>query len=358
MKTLDRYIALSFLKNFFIAVAGLTLLYFFQALLSAMLDKEFTLRQVLVFNLYQVPQTMAQMAPPSVLLGTVLTLSGLNRTNELVAAYSIGVGLKRIMALFLIIVFAVCCMLLFLQDRLLPALYRKKQTYYWREMKKKQDFFFDVKKNKIWYRSRNLIYNLKTFDSKNKIIQGMTVYTFDANFNLLQAVEAESAKYTPQGWKLMNGIVTQFNAEDPFPSTDRFRELELQIPETPNDFQEIEKETEGLKLGELWRYIQQIAKAGLDSKAFLVNFHSRISLSFIPFVMCMIGFPFSVRGRREGGVAKDLVFCLMLTFFYWLFYSIGLSLGTTGAVPPIIAAWTPTVLFGVLAVFMVSRKQA
>lgn len=54
--------------------------------------------------------------------------------------------------------------------------------------------------------------------------------------------------------------------------------------------------------------------------------------------MCMIGIPFSVRGRREGGLAKDLGICLGITFFYWLFYSIGLSLGSNGAVPPIIAA--------------------
>jgi lipopolysaccharide export system permease protein len=356
MKTLDRYLAATFLKNFLLSTVALTALYLFQSLLGELIDHEFATRQILFYNFLALPQILVQMIPPAVLIGTVMTISGLNRTNELVACFSLGFGLNRVVLLLLSLVFMISCFTVFLQDRVLPPTFKKRTTYYERDMRKRQDFFLDVKQDKIWYRSRNLIYNLRSFDAKTRTIRGMAVYTFDDGFNLKQVVDAESALYTPQGWKLRDGTVTTFAADDDFPQTQTFREKELQIAETPTDFQEIDKQVDGLRLKELYRYIQRTRAAGADTKSFEVKFHSRLSLSFIPLVMCVLGVPFSSRNRREGGLARDLGMCLGITFFYWLFYSVGLSLGTNGALPPWVAAWLPSAIFAALAAFWLARS--
>ena len=223
-------------------------------------------------------------------------------------------------------------------------------------MKKSPDFFLDIKQDKIWYRAKNLIFNLKLFDPKTSIIHGMAVYTFDDSFNLIQVMDANRAEFTPQGWRLHQGTVTVFNESDPFPMTKSFQEKELLISETPKDFQEIEKEVDGLRLKELYRYIERMRAAGADTKSYEVKLHSKISLTFIPLVMCILAVPFSVRNRREGGAAKDLGLCLVATFFYWLFYSIGLSLGTNGALPPWLAAWLPSTIFAALAAALIARQ--
>ena len=159
------------------------------------------------------------------------------------------------------------------------------------------------------------------------------------------------------GWSLKDGTVTVFSKEDQFPLTQPFKEKELQIPETPNDFQEIDKEVDGLRLLELSKYIKHMKEAGADTKAYEVKLQSRFSLSFIPMVMCVLGIPFSIRSRREEGTAKDLTLCLFVTFLYWLFYSIGLSLGTNGALPPWFAAWLPSGIFAGVAVLLLNRKR-
>lgn len=358
MKTLDRYIAGVFLKNFLLAVFALTALYQFQALLGELLDHAFPTHQIIVHNMLKLPEIIVQMTPPSILLATVLTISGMNRSNELTACYAIGVGLSRVVSVVLSLVFIICCFTLVLQDRILPPLFKKRTTYYWRDMKGKTDFFLDVKQDKIWYRSKNLIYNLRTFDQKTKTIFGMAVYTFDESFNLLQVIDAERAAFTPAGWRLMNGTVTVFSKEDPFPVSQKFKEKELLIAESPKDFQEIEKEVDGLRLKELHKYISRVKSTGTDTKSYEVKFWSRISLSFIPLVMSILGVPFSTRNRREGGVAKDLGLCLGVTFFYWLFYSVGLSLGTNGALPPWVAAWLPSAIFAALALTLIARRTA
>jgi lipopolysaccharide export system permease protein len=359
VRTLDRYLAAIFVKNFLLATVALTTLFLFQALLGGLFDRAYEPSQVIIYHLMSIPQIIVQMMPPSVMLATVLTLSGLSRTNELVACFSIGVGLQRVSTLLLSIVFIIACLMLVLQDRILPPTFKRRTTYKWQVMENRQDFHLDIKQDKIWYRSKNLIYNLQRFDPASQTIYGMSVYTFDENFNLVQVVDAGRAQHDEKGWRLMDGTVTLFSAEkdDPFPKTQKFREKELLITETPKDFQEIEKEVDGLRLKELWRYIDRMKEAGADTKSYEVKFHSRISLSFMPLVMCVLGIPFSVRSRREGGLAKDLSLCLFATLFYWIFYSLGLSLGTKGALPPLLSAWLPSLIFAAVAAALIFRRN-
>lgn len=357
MGTLDRYITFAFLKNFFMAVFGLAVILLVQTLLSELMDRTYTSSQVIYYRLLFFPEMLVQMTPPGVLIATVITLSGLNRTNELTACYSIGIGIGRIVLVIASLVFMVSCILLVMQDRVLPQLYRKRTQYYWINMKNRQDFFLDVRKDKIWYRSNNLIYNLKSYDLRTRTIYGMSVYTFDDDFSLLQVVNASKALFTPEGWKLMDGSITIFK-EDGFPHSATFLEKNLMLTETPTDFQEIEKEVEGLRLKELLAYIQRTKVSGVDTKSYEVKFHSKLSLSLIPLVMGALGVPFSIRNRREGGVARDLGMCFGVTFFYWLFYSVGLSLGTNGALPPWLAAWLPSAVFAAIALVLIARRQA
>ena len=97
---------------------------------------------------------------------------------------------------------------------------------------------------------------------------------------------------------------------------------------------------------------------GVNTRSFEVKFHSRIALCFIPLVMCWLGIPFSIGNRRSGGIGRDLSLALLVTFFYWLFYSISLSLGVNGALHPWLAAWLPTLIFTAVLVVLAGRRTA
>lgn len=357
MNTLDRYLASTFFKNFITSLILLSVLFYFPGLLDEILENAFSRNQIFYHSILGIPEIIRQMIPSATLMGTILTLSSFSRTSELIAYYSVGCGLNRITAVLLSMVFMICCLSLIIEDRILPPLYRKRQLYYYREMKKKTDFYLDIKQQKIWYRSKNLIYNIKNFDSKTNMISGMTVYTFDSDFSLIQVIDAEKAKYENEGWTLLSGTVTIFSEKSEFPLTERFVEKSLVIPEKPLDFQEIEKEAVGLRFKELLRYIRKVSASGTDTRTYWVNFHSRLSLSFIPLMMCLVGVPFSVRGRREGGIARDLLNCMAVIFFYWILNSVCIAFATSGKLSPIVGAWLPTVLFGLVGFSLLTLKN-
>jgi len=212
-----------------------------------------------------------------------------------------------------------------------------------------------VKQEKIWYRSNNFIYHIRNFDAKKDRILGIGVYIFDSDFDLLEHVEAEEADYVNSKWQLQAGKATHFDEETGFPITETFKSRALQIKESPADFKMIEREVDRLRIKDLIHFIDTNRKSGIDTKAFEVKLQSRFSLSFIPIVMFLLAVPFAVSRSREGRLGKDLLIAFTITFFYWLSYSISLSLGQNGTIPPPIAAWSPTVIFGILAMFLLKR---
>jgi lipopolysaccharide export system permease protein len=334
---------------------GLTGLFFFQSVITQL--NEYAVNQMLIYSLYDLPRMMVTVAPPAALVATVLTLSGLSKTNELVAFHSIGISLAQMVSVILPIVFVMCCLSLVVQDRILPAFHEKKSLFYWREIKKKQDFFLDVKQDKIWYRSNQLIYHLRTFDPKTEKIFGIGVYIFSKDFTLEEQLQADSATYNGTEWELVSGKSTRFLNQG-FPVMETFKSRLLKLKESPRDFKMIERESDRLRIKDLIRFIDANKKSGIDSKAFEVKLHSRFSMSFIPIIMCLLAVPFSVSRTRDGRTSKDLMIAFVITFFYWLGFSISLSMGQNGTLPPIVAAWLPSLIFGFMALFLLVKRRA
>jgi lipopolysaccharide export system permease protein len=359
MRILDRYIITEFARSFLLALIGLALIFFLADYLRGVFDADVRPIVLFKYSALQLPNIICQMVPPAAMLGTAVTLSLLNRKNELTAIHASGIGLTHVSFLIFGAIFIACCFTLVAYDRIVPPLARLRTAYYWKVIKGRNDFSMDIKTSKIWYRSKNYIYNLRVYDKRTATIQGIGIYFFDDHFHLVQHVEAETARYdTPRSeWYLKNGMLTIFPDGSAFPLSKHFEEKRLTLPETPKDFLEIERQVDTLRLKELRTFIRRNKEAGLDTKAYEVDFHSRIAVSFIPLIMGLLAIPFSVRPKRQGGLGKDMATCVGWIFSYWLLFSLSLSLGRSGAISPWMSVWGPSVLFFLAAVSLVVRGR-
>ncbi len=358
MKIIDRFILWEFSKNFLICLCGLTFLFFISDYLRGVWDAEVSSAILFKYSALKIPQIFCTSVPPAAMLGTLVTLSLMNRKNELTAIHASGVSLLHVSFLIFGAIFIASCITLITYDRIVPPLERHRLLFYWKEIKGRKDFSLDIKTSKIWYRSKNYIYNLRLFDKQTNIIQGIGVYLFDENFQLQQHIEAEKATYTPDGdWVLKNGMLTVFPSDSTFPLNKKFIEKTIHLPESPKDFMEIEKQVETLRIKELWSFIRRNRNAGLDTKEYEVDFHQRIAISFIPLVMGLLAIPFFVSLHRQGGMGKDLSFAIASIFVYWLMFSFSLSMGKKGVFEPWLAAWTPSCLFLCAALYLIVKRR-
>lgn len=357
MSILDRYIAREFWKGLFASLITFLVLYLGGDTVRQGMRDDVPAAYALQFTLYQLPDVIVLLLPAACLMGTLISLSGFARRNELTAMFASGVSLARISFVLLSLVFMLCCVSFVVTDRIIPPLAKIRSHFLRTVIQGKPDLQTDIKQNKIWYRSRNLIYNLRSFDPRRSEISGLSIYTFSDNFDLVQQIEAATANYQGGKWVLSNGLLTLFEENTGYPVTRHFERQTVTLSESPADFQEIEKEVEALRLKNLWRYIQRNKSAGIDVHVYEVTFWAKISMALVPLIMALLGIPFASRHHRHSSVARDISLCFFIVVIYWLFFSAFLSMGKAGRVPPFWAAWTPNLLFFAFGIFMVLRTK-
>jgi lipopolysaccharide export system permease protein len=84
--------------------------------------------------------------------------------------------------------------------------------------------------------------------------------------------------------------------------------------------------------------------------------NKKVSYPFINFFMMLFGISLSMRSRIGGGLfAAGLG--LLISALYWFAYTMMLSLGYAGVVPPVVAAWLVPLVFGVVTVYLFRKIQ-
>ncbi|MGZ3772767.1 MAG: LPS export ABC transporter permease LptG [Pseudobdellovibrionaceae bacterium] len=309
------------------------------------------------YYMYSLPDIVSKLLPVACLLGTILTLSNLNKANELVALFASGMSLIRITTPILFWVSVISAAGYWSSDRLLPQATKQKNYVFYYDIKKAPAMFSTIKTNKIWYRSKNSIFNIQTLNSKGDKAQGLTMYFFSEQWDLVQMITAKEVTIQGTQWALQTGTVTVFSKDSSFPLTTQFKQKNIVMAEDAKDLQSAGQTAEMMSQKELEYFIKKNRDAGLDTVAYEVNYHSKISFTFAGLVMCLLGIPFSVGRARSGGTMLNVGICLGLVFAYYVFYSSGITLGQHGTVPPVLAAWAPNIIMALFALVLLKRLK-
>lgn len=315
------------------------------------------LESVVSYYLLSTPALVYQMLPVACLMGVVFTLGSLGKTNELIALFASGMSLARVSLPILVPVVMISSIGFFLNDRIVPFLNQKKNYVYFVEIRKQPGLYSTVKTDRIWYRSGNSLYNIKTLQPETATAMGLTMYQFDAAWNLAQMITAESVRLQGSSWDLEKGTVTIFPSDSNVPMTAAFKQKRIKVAEDAKDLQNSGQSTDSLSLKEMKLFIAKNKESGLDTTRYEVDYHGKLSFALAAFVMSLIGIPFSVGKQRSGSAAFNVGITIGLAFAYWAFYSSGLTLGRHGALPPVLAAWVPNVAMVAFAVFMLIRMR-
>lgn len=357
LNIIDRYIIKLFLSFFFGSLIVVATLFIAIDAMTTILKLNADLSVVATYYAYLLPQVLYQMLPVACLIATVFTLSGLNKANELTALFSMGVSLARVSAPILTIVISFSVFALTVGDWLLPTLNQKKNYVYFVDIKKQPGLYSTIRTNKIWYRAKNRILNIKTLNAEEAKASGLTLYYFDDDWDLVQTITANDVKIDKEKWSLTKGAVTLFTEESSFPLTQSFEQKELIMEPDTFDLQQASSSSEVMRLSQLKTYIKKNKEAGLDTLRYEVDYHSKISFAFAGFVMSLLGIPFCVKHSRQGGNAGNMGIVVLLVFAYWTLYSSGLTLGKHGTVPAWLAAWAPNVVAMIASIVLILRSK-
>ncbi|MGB2715783.1 MAG: LptF/LptG family permease [Vicinamibacterales bacterium] len=340
---LDRYVARAYLRVAGIAFFALLGLFYISTFLDKS-DKIFkgqaAASSVGVLLLYMTPQFIYYVIPIAALLSVLVTFGVLSRSSELTVMKACGISLYRT-ALPVVVLSLVFSALIFGLEQNLLARANRRAEVLDAQIRGRAPRIFDAM-NRRWVVSRDGdIYHFRFFDPDRDELSALTIYTPRKDvWGLATMTYADRAKYG-SGWHAPSGWVRDFTAQPTSLTT--FKDRRLPDLEPPDYFESEQPVAEMMTVGQLRRYVQELAASGLNVVPQAVELQRKMAFPFVTLVMTLLAVPFGVSMGRRGtlyGIGLGIVLALS----YWILSSVFVALGKGGLLTPVLAGWAPNII--------------
>lgn len=353
MKTLDRYILREFSRLMglvFASLVGIYLIVEFFERIDDFVEHNASLANSFLYFLYKVPLIIYQITPIAALFPTILLINQLTRSGELTAIKTSGISLSRTVAPILVMSLLVSALVFVWGDFVVgPSLRRLDYLY---EVKIGGGGGKEVQQVNIWVKTeRNEIWNISRFQPREMAMHDIVVFAFDENKALKTRTDAEGAIRDKGRWRFKEAFVRNF-ADGQIVSTEFFEDALLPLRINLSDLRAEPSRPEREGFRELMRDVQKRKAAGLQSAIMTVDMHSKLSYPLASFVMVLLGIPFSLGWERSGKMSRGIMLGLIIGASYWVLFFVGISLGHTGLLPPVPAAWGANILLSLTGLYL------
>ena len=291
------------------------------------------------YTLLRLPEIMSDMIPFSVLLAVLMTLSGLVRMQELVALRSAGVSQFRLILALLPAAILVAGSQFLLNDNLVPGSVRGLRAWGIGDYKELVN-----NGTQTWLRDGDMIISVRAVDDDNNAMHGVTIYLRDADGVLTERIFAAEARRETGGWVLNE--VTRIRMSDQ--STENFPSMPWNGEFRPALFSSFAVHPRELTFKEVRKFVGETAFGNRPKYFYLTWLHKKIAVPVASLLMLLLTVPLAQRFQREGGHAWMLTIGVAVGFIYFVVDGLTLTIGEAGLLPPVIAAWGPTLLFGLV----------
>ncbi|MBZ5515846.1 MAG: LptF/LptG family permease [Acidobacteriia bacterium] len=316
---------------------------------------------LVAFNYYRflLPQAIYYPALPlSVLVATLVNFGLLAKTNQITAIKSAGVSVYRLSVPILLAAAALSAGMYLLGDYYLPETNQRQDALRNQIKGKPPQTYYRPDRQWIFGQGSRL-YNYRFFDPDHNVFADLSAFEFDPQtFRLTRRIYAARAFWEAavRGWVLENGWVRDLSGDRvtaymPF-SVAKFDELN----EEPQYFKKEVKPSAQMSAWELRSYINELAQSGFDVVRLSVQLYRKFSFPLIAFVVALIGIPFSLTTGAKGALS-GIALSIAIAIVYWSVSSLFEAMGNLSQLPPVVAAWSPDVLFGLGGVYFLLRVK-
>jgi LPS export ABC transporter permease LptF/LPS export ABC transporter permease LptG len=358
---LDVYIIQGWVFYFFILLVTFTGIYiifdFFQ-LLGDMVRNHASAGVVLDYYRFLLPQVIYLMLPLSILVATLVNFGLLTKSNQITAIKAAGVSLYRISVPVLLVAIVLSIGMFFLSDDFLPETNQQQDALRNQIKGKPPQTFYRPERQWIFGQS-DRIYNYRFFDPDKNVFADLACFEFDPqSFHLTRRIYAARAFWEPpiRGWVLENGWVRDLAGD----RVDKYLPFSVatftEITEEPAYFKKEVRPSEQMSALELRRYISDLSQSGFDVVRLSVQFYRKFSYPLIAFVVTLIGIPFSFTTGSKGALS-GVALSIGIAILYWSISSLFEAMGDLSQLPPVVAAWSPDVLFGLAGSYLLLRVK-
>ena len=354
IKRLDWYIIKKFIGTYFfsiILIISIAIVFDVNEHLAKFTQYHAPLKAI-VFDYYAnfIPYFANLFSPLFVFISVIFFTSKLAGNSEIIAMLAAVVSFKRLMRPYMMSCVFISLLSYYLSAYVIPHGTIIRQNFETTYKNKKKNTAADNVQLQV---GQGVIAYIQHYDNTSKKGYGFSLDKFE-NKKLVSHMTATDIQYdtisdTKYKWKVRNWKIRQLKGLREHITSGAQRDTVIIME--PADLVYSKGQQETFTSPELYDYIsKQIDRGSSNVVQYQVEYHKRIAASFASFILTIIGLSLSSR-KRKGGMGLYLGIGLALSFTYIMLQTISSTFAINASFPPMLAAWTPNIIFAFVAYF-------
>lgn len=361
IKKMDIYVSKYFLKYFFMSSFSFLAIFLLAQMFKIIKyinEGRLVGKNIFIYILNLIPKIFIDIAPLSILLAGLITVSIMASNLEIISLKTSGIRFFRIVAAPLLISFFVSIFVFFIYNSIYTKslltinLLRGRNT-------ENTIVLPSVKKN-AFYRNieADYLYFMKEINREKGEAKNIELLIYDNQIsNLKEVIIAKSAHYD-RGKNIW--IFNDVNIYDVEKKEEVFlKEYKNEkINDNPDNFirvSGIDPRMQNIK--ELKKSIKEQKSIGEDTKIYLVELAKRYSFPFASFIVAFIGLSVGSKYVRGGKSTLNLAICIVVGYGYYIVSGAFEAMSLNGVLNPFFASWGPNIIYLIIGLFFMNKAE-
>lgn len=303
-----------------------------------------------LFTLYSVPGDLVTFFPMAALIGGLIGLGMLASSSELVVMQA--AGLSRFNIISSVMKTAVVMMLLVMAVAEWGAPVSDRIA---RELRTKaiSDGSLFAAQQGIWAKDGDQFVNISKVDDFGNL-EGIVIYQFDSQLQLVSVTSADSAVYNNDAWQLQR--VKRLDLTE-------LRVVKQQWPEqgwrsslTPDKLGVVTIKPEMLSLSGLHDYVDYLQQNAQDSSRYELAFWRKALQPLTIIAMLLMALSFIFGPLRSVTMAARVLMGILTGFAFYMSNEVFGPVALVYQLPPLAGAILPSMLFIALSIYLMRKK--
>ncbi len=303
---------------------------------------------VLEMMLLKLPHMTEELAPFVIMIGGMVALHRLTRSQELAAARASGISVWQFLAPVLGVAMMLGAFLIMVFNPLSSAMLSRYEHLESRYISGNSSVF-SVSSSGLWLRQADqsgatlhrkkvaeYILHASHIQQEDFTMSDVTLFAYGKDGAFIGRIDAQAARLDIGYWQLSDAMVSV-----PGLAPERRDNLRLKTDLKITEIQDSFAEPRTLSFWALSGFIRTLEQAGFSALRHRIYWHAALSTPLLLVGMVLIASVFSLRQPRRGKtgwmVAGGLITGFLLNFLLSLFH----AFGTSGSLPVLLAAWAP-----------------
>jgi LPS export ABC transporter permease LptF/LPS export ABC transporter permease LptG len=351
---IDLYLLRRFFYNFAVVLGVFILLFetftFFE-LLDDIARHRIPFIVVISYFRFLIPYLLYQLSPLAALVAVLVTIGVMSKNNEIIAFKASGISMYRLAVPLLFAGALLAGTLLLLDSTYLPYANQRQDSL--RNQIKGRPPQTYTRPQRWIFGENSKVYNYDLFDPSENLFGGLTVIELDpVTFEMRRRVFAARARWliTEKTWVLESGWVRNF-ANGVVIQYAPFKVTTLpELVEPPTYFNREVIQAIQMNWLDLDKYIAGLQRAGFDVSPLRVQWHKKLAYPLIAPISMLLAIPFAILVGSRGAIS-GIAMGVGIGITYWAVSALFEAMGGIGQLPPMLAGWSPDIIFLFLGLY-------